>query len=71
MNIYSSITKFLGSLSYFMRGNLSYLAGFIIGAISYYIKEFWGLERDFLEKFVRFVQSFAAGIFVTYLHTKR
>ena len=43
--------ELLGSLSYFMRGNLSYLAGFIIGAISYYIKDFWGLERDFLAEY--------------------
>jgi len=40
----------LGSLSYCAKGNLSILAGFIIGVISYYIKDFWGLERDFLAK---------------------
>ena len=51
----------MGSLSYYARENLSYLADFIIGLISYYIKDFWGLERDFLAKFVRFVRSILAG----------
>ena len=45
---YPRRTELLGSLSYSMRGNLSNLADFIIGIISYYIKEFWGSERDFL-----------------------
>jgi hypothetical protein len=37
------------------RGETSlYLAGFIIGVISYYIEGFWGLERDSLVKFVRY-----------------
>ena len=41
----------MGSLSYCARENLSNLAGFIIRVISYYIKDFWGLERDFLAEF--------------------
>ena len=49
---YPRRTELLGSLSYEPRGNLSDLAGFIIRVISYYIKDFWGLEREFLAKFV-------------------
>jgi hypothetical protein len=48
-----------------MRGNLSCSHKGIIRAISYYIKDFWGLERAFLAKFVRFVRSFLAGNDVT------
>ena len=59
------VQKYLGSLSSSVRGNLSYLGSFIIGAISYYIKDFWGLERDFLEEFVCFVRSILARNDVT------
>lgn len=44
------------------RENLSDLAGFIIGVMSYYIKDFWELERDFLAEYVRFVRLFKADI---------
>ncbi len=55
----------MGSLSYEPRGNLSDLAGFIIGVISYHIKDFWSLERGFLAKYVCFVRSILVGNDVT------
>ena len=50
--------ELLGSLSYFMRGNLSYLAGFIIGVMSYYIKDFWGIREGFPHEICPFCPLF-------------